>query len=149
MKKIYLPLFSAIFSLCVDAANAKDIGVKVTNIDAQPIKGYQLVLEIRKVNDPVFTHKVDLNGIAPHGDKHYDVKADLEKYFQDENESISASNTIIHLVDHEGKNVASYNYPQSLPLNSFAGFQVKVDVEKKTVSIHPTSDTGGTLVLGG
>ena len=129
---------------------AKNLDVNVIN-EGPALTGYKLKLEIRKVNDPIYEHEIDLKIQASSGEK-FPVVADLEKHLPDG--FVWASNTIVHLIK-DGKVVATKHFIHSYTLDKLAGFQVKINtndihpgnVQSKAISIVATSDAAGMVPL--
>lgn len=151
-KSLFWGVMTFLFFLATSQAQAKNLDVNVFN-EGPVLSGYKLKLEIRKVNDPIYEHEIDLKIPASSGEK-FSLVAPLEKHLPDG--FVAASNTIVHLMK-DGQVVATNHLVHSYKLDQFAGYQVKIntsnihpgDVGNKAISISlvATSDAAGKLSL--
>jgi hypothetical protein len=150
VKSFFWVVMTFLLGLATGQVQAKNLDVNVIN-EGPALSGYKLKLEIRKFNDPIYEHEIDLKIPASSREK-FSVVAALEKHLPDG--FVPASNTIVHLIK-DGQVVATNLLVHSYKLDQFGGYQVKIntndihpgDVRTKAISIVATSDAAGMVPL--
>lgn len=146
MNKFYLGIIAMGALLAHESAYA--LGVKVVNTSPKAlVGGYSVELEIRNVNDPVFSHEFDFKDLGAKKMQLFSTSPTDDLKIP---ETIAASNFIVRLKKN-GKIISqAQNTQGAINKNQFAGIEISCErtlMNPPKVSFVLTSDASVTLPL--
>jgi hypothetical protein len=106
---------------------SKSVEIRIINNSGTTLDGLTAELEIRRVNDPVFTHRFNLTGSGQTSPQRVNISipevmcGDSQRPYL-----VSASNTIIRLVDQHGTTVQDARYIHSYDLDKLNTLTVNI-----------------------